>query len=242
MTKKRKRVSRLERAKQKREVKQALVYLGLTIILVVVLFIWGIPALARMAGFLSKDETTPNLVNQNTIPLTAPFLRNIPEATNSATLEINGTAESGSEVEIYLNNLKVDKVIADKEGDFSSKLELNEGENWLYAQAKRGKEVSPKSKEYQILLDTQPPTITITSPEEGKTEFNGDEEQIITIAGEVDEEIEEAMVGDRIAIVEDGKKFKADYSLNEGENTIEVVVRDKAGNEAKTELHLTWRP
>ncbi len=243
MKKRKKRVSRLEKTRQKKEIRQAVIYLSLSLILMVVLFIWGIPTLARLAGFLSKDETgTVELNPQTTIPLTAPFLTDVPEATNSAELELSGTAESGSEVEIYLNNLLIDKVVADKDGKFSLPIKLKNGLNWLYAQAKKGNQISPKSKEYQINFDKVPPKITILTPASDKTEFNGSDEQVITISGETDKEIDEAKIGDRIAIIEDGTKFKTDYTLAEGDNNIEIVVKDKAGNETKTELKLNWRP
>ncbi len=242
MNKKKRRLSRLEKAKRKREIRQAILYLSLAIALVTILFIWGIPFLAKLAGLMIKDKDTPQLTNQQTLPLTAPILNNIPEATNSAELEIKGTAESGVEVEIYLNNLKTEKLLTDKNGEFATKIQLQDGENWLYAVAKKGNQIGPKSTNYRILMDKTVPEITILEPSQDKTEFNGAEEQTITISGETNKEIDSAKIGDRIAIIEDGKKFKADYILKQGDNEIEIVVRDRAGNEAKTKLKLKWNP
>lgn len=241
MKKKRKpRTSRLEKVKKKKEIQQAVLYFILAGGIIVAIFVWGLPALAKLSGLFIKDTGQVSLeIDQ---PVTTPVLNEIPEATNSATFKLNGFAEAGSEVEIYLNNVKATSVLADKNGNFEAVLDLSEGDNWLYAQAKRGNKLSPKSRSYHLILDTTKPEITITNPPADKTEFNGDEEKTITIEGEVNKEVDEVKVGDRIAIVQDGTKFRTNYELNEGDNEIEIIAKDRAGNIAKTTLKLVWHP
>lgn len=233
------RTSRLERVKRKREIKQALVYFLLAGGIVVGVFVWGVPALAKLAGILIKDKPA---VQEEVLPPAQPILSIIPEATNSAFLKVEGTTEAGAEVEIYLNNMKVETVLASEEGSFEvSGLQLERGDNWLYAVAVKANQRSEKSSDYHVYFDDQKPEIEILEPQ-GKQEFRGEEERTVTIVGKADKEIEEAMIGDRVAILEEEGKFRTNYQLEEGEQEIKVRVRDKAGNEAETSLKLRWYP
>ncbi|KXK12308.1 MAG: hypothetical protein UZ22_OP11002000108, partial [Microgenomates bacterium OLB23] len=63
--------------------------------------------------------------------LIEPELYNIPDATSSASLVIEGRATDKTVIEVYINEDKAEETIAD-DGEFSLNITLAPGENSLY--------------------------------------------------------------------------------------------------------------
>lgn len=222
-----------EEAKIKR---RALLFGFLTVVIVISLLLWGVPFLIRFAVFLGelKSETEPP-VAEDTIPPLPPQFSPLPEATNSATIKVAGFTEKGAEVEVYLNNQLLTKVASDDKGEFQlEKVVLNKGENTLFAYAydKAGNK-SDLSEKIKIIFDDQPPSLTITSPEEEeKTVY----EPELEVKGETDSEEVKVTVNDHVVLLEKGGKFTYRVVLAEGKNEIKVVAEDPAGNKTEKTL------
>jgi hypothetical protein len=236
-----KRYSRLTRVEERKNIKQAIFYSLLTIGIVVGFIFFGIPALAKFAGFLTdlKKSSQPVEINDTTPPA-PPTLDLVPKYTNKETFEITGKTESGATVILFLNNDK-EEILANKEGEFSYTFKLNRGENSFSAKAKdaAGNE-SQKSKVYKIIFDDEPPVLEILSPDNDK-EFYGPKERQIIIKGKT-EDGASVFVNERVVAVEEDGSFSFMTTLSEGENTFTIKATDPAGNSIEKSLTSFYTP
>lgn len=233
------RLSRLQRVKKKRETRQAGFYFLLAITVIIVLFIWGLPAFARITGLFFSDDEPVISQNDGLRPI-PPTILALPEATPSGRLTIEGYAKSGVDVVLYLNNSEENSVVVDASGSFAFKnVVLSVGDNLIYAIAKSGDKESEKSKVYTVTVDNKNPTITVTSPEDGES-YTGLSQRTAIIKGEVDDDVVSLRVGERVAILSPNGTFSVNYQLEPGEQTIELTATDKAGNQGSTSITLSW--
>ncbi len=234
--------SRLARVRERKERRQAFWYLILAAGVIFALVSWGIPAFAKFAGlFVPKDEA--GIVdNDNTLKPAPPIISFLPEATPSAKINVEGFADPGVELALYLNNSAYESMVVDNSGSFEfSGVELQESENIIYAVAKRGEVESERSKVFTVTRDTDSPSITIERPSDGE-EFAGPEERVVNVVGVVDEDVVSLRVGERIAIVTPDGRFSVGMQLAEGEQTIVLRAEDRAGNVSEKSISLVWKP
>jgi uncharacterized membrane protein len=89
-----------------------------------------------------------------------PCFVDLPSATRHAAVIVHGTAEPGSQVEIFRNNRSTGSVRANENGLFSLKTTLAEGNNVFTAvAADTVGNVSAPSSNSSVFLDTKPPRI-----------------------------------------------------------------------------------
>jgi hypothetical protein len=89
-----------------------------------------------------------------------PSFAELPPATRNAAVIVQGTAEPGSQVEIFRNNRSTGSVRADVNGLFSLKTTLVEGKNVFTAvAADAAGNASAPSAAVSVFLDTKPPRI-----------------------------------------------------------------------------------
>lgn len=235
-------LSRLQRVRKKREARQGVLYLITAIVFLILIIFWGVPALANWASLFFESDEESAVVGDFDLKPTPPVIFDVPESTPSASIDIEGYAQSGVEVVLYLNNREYEKKLTDDTGTFKfTDVELDSGENFVYALsvAQSGKE-SEKSKSYTIILDNIPPELEITSPEDG-AELLGESERLVTISGVATDAIS-VFVDGRKAILNAQGVFSIRHQLDEGRNEILVSAIDRAGNESEATLNLVWRP
>jgi hypothetical protein len=226
---------------ERRNRKNSIVFISLSIVILFFLFIFGIPIIAKFTSFISDltKKDTPILVNDNTPPA-PPRFNSPPDATNKKTYEISGTTEEGATVYIYLNDNE-NEVVADSYGKFSLSLNLEDGKNIIYAISKdQAGNKSAESSKLAIYLDTENPEITISSPSDGQN-FYGTQQRNIEIKGITDPQ-SDLSLNDRFITVDDDGNFKYTYSLSDGENTLNFKAIDKAGNFTEKSLKVTFTP
>src|SRR3990167_489576 len=198
-----------------------------------------LPIMAKLVVGLSslrKESDTGNSTSQAI--LLPPALEHATEATNSSRLTITGFASVDTYVIIYRKDVQLDKTSVDKDGKFSSKITLVEGENQLTAVTyKDEKESNPVT--LTIIYKSNPPTLDITSPKDGDN-FSQDEKDV-TIEGTTDSD-NKVTVNDRLAIVDPQGNFSYPVSLSDGENTFKIVTTDDAGNNSQMEIKLHYSP
>lgn len=236
----RSRYSRLANIEHKKNVRAVYVYGFLSVAIIVILFFFGLPAIVRLAGFLTDLKSSGQLVEiQDKTPPAPPRFDVPAEFTNKSRIELTGTAEAGATVQLFGSAEK--ETVADDSGRFSFTIPLNKGENSIYAIAidKNGNE-SIESTHYTITYDDRQPVVEVTSPADGQT-FNGTANQRIEIKGTT-ESGTNVTVNDRIAIVDSDGNFSLSISLSEGQNTFEIKAQDAAGNEATTSLTVNYTP
>lgn len=238
-----KRRSRLFRKEGQRYIRQSAVFVVLTILLAIAVLFWGIPSLIKLAIFLGELRGSRETVSgEDMIPPPPPILQPLSDSTNSATLRIEGFAEEGSIVILTINGRQVSETITESDGEFLfDTVALAEGDNTVSAQAvdNSGNQSQPSSS-LRVNLDRTPPSLTLTEPMPGST-FVGPSEQDIVIRGSSEPGVTLTLNGMFVILSQTGE-FSTRLRLTEGENTIVVTARDRAGNETNQEQVVNFIP
>ncbi|MGB9911132.1 MAG: hypothetical protein ACPLKP_00855 [Microgenomates group bacterium] len=227
--------SRLERIREKKEIRRAVLFLILSFFLLFLFINWGFPGLIKLAVYLGNLKSNSGNQKDDIIPPPPPTFSFIPEATSSATINLAGFAEPGVKVEIFLNGEKEKEVISLQDGTFSTgTIVLNEGENELYIKAidNAGNQSQPSEK-FKIIYDATPPELIIEKPKDGDTFYNLDNK--IEIKGKSEPDVQ-ITVNDHLAIVNPQGEFSYPLTLSLGENKIKIVATDIAGNQTEKEI------
>ncbi len=236
------RYSRLAKIEEKRNIRSAITYVVLTIVLILFVLYFGLPTTAKIAGFLSDLRGSSLPVEQkDTTPPAPPVFETPDEFADKAIITVKGRAEPGVKVSIFLNDKLKEELVAGAEGEFSANLPILAGENTLYGVAKdeSGNE-SAQSRVYIIIYDKKAPDLEITEPANGSS-FYGQNQKQITIKGKT-ESGAQVWVNERFATVDSEGLFVYTTTLQEGENNFEVKAADKADNNATKNLSVTFSP
>ena len=216
--------------------------LGITIAVIAALYFVGIKGLTYIGGFwnLFTGETGPTIGDEMAPP--PPTFNPVSPYTKNSTVTITGFAEPAAEITLYINGIEKSKATTEAGGTFSfSGVVLpTEGKNVITATATdRASNVSQKSAELIVTLDKKPPTLTITKPKDGQA-FSGTDTQI-HVEGKTEAGTTVKVNEIQATVLADGI-FKSTLVAKEGDNKITVVATDKAGNEKKVELSITYSP
>lgn len=231
--------SRLNR-KTNDQITKKTIFLGLlTIILVVLVLVFGLPLLIKFSILLGETKSkSDNKFEEKILPPLAPRLVVPFEATNSALIKITGFAESKVTVELYKNEISIGKTEVSENGDFVfDKIKLDEGENGFSAVASNEKAGSGDgSKTIKVIYDTVVPELILTNPSEETLTIDYSDFDVI---GKT-EKGSSVSINNRIATVDDNGNFKLKWLLNTGKNDLVVVARDAAGNETKKSIVINY--
>ncbi|MCP3738558.1 S8 family serine peptidase [Rossellomorea sp. BNER] len=149
--------------------------------------------------------------------------------TKQDTVTVEGTSAPTTTVHIYNGEEEVATAETTEDGTFSAEVGINNGSNTITAKAATEQGMTAASEPVTIILDQAKPELEITSPSDG-TKTN---REAITVEGTIaDENLDWIKVNGQKASVSDGK-FSKRILLDEGENIIQVVAKDKAGNKKK---------
>ncbi|MFD2046407.1 S8 family serine peptidase [Ornithinibacillus salinisoli] len=146
--------------------------------------------------------------------------------TNDASVTVEGTASPTTTVNLLNNGEEVGSAEIGDDGNFAIDVELTEGENEFTAVSIVNGEEATESESVTVTLDTEAPELTIENPSDGdKTN-----RETVTVEGLIaDDHLDSVTVNGQEASVSDGT-FSKRIILDEGENVIEVVATDLAGN------------
>lgn len=147
--------------------------------------------------------------------------------TNQSVLTIEGSSTPGATIELFNNGESAGIQDVNDEGAFALDVELVEGANELVAHTLINGELAKISEPITVTLDSHAPELTVISPVDGDTTNR----ETVTVEGMVSDEYIDfvAVNGQQADVSEDGT-FSKRILLDEGENTIEVVAQDLAGN------------
>ena len=143
-----------------------------------------------------------------------------PNATNVPTLHLAGSTEPGATIRV--GNLVVH---SDALGGFAFDYPLTEGMNGLVLQA-TDRVGNTNEMMLAVLLDTIPPTLVITSPEDGTRSSDG----AVFVSGRTDMDAQVTING--VAVVVAQASFTRQLQFGDGTHDIVVRAVDEAGNEA----------
>ena len=233
--------SRLARTEERKNKRQAVFFAFLTIAALVVLFVFGLPTIAKFATLLTglKQSSQP-IEKIDTTPPAPPQINILPEATNEQSIEISGSAEPAATLVFSLNG-KERELLVDSEGKFSFSINLRLGENRIFAKAvdSAGNE-SQETPTISVLYDTEEPTLELLTPEDG-SDFYGAKQRQVVIEGQT-EPGASLTINDRFVAVEDDGAFSFATTLSEGSNELNVKAKDAAGNVTEEKLTLNFSP
>ena len=234
------RYSRLESVEQKKNFRSAVILIILSVAAVATLIVVGIPAVGKIASFVSDLRGGgASITSNDKTPPAPPRFGTFPDFTNQQSVSISGTAEPEAKVKLTFNGTE-QEVLVDKDGNFSfQNLNLFDGDNFFSAiTLDPAGNLSQKTADKKIVYDNKPPTLSIDSPADGSTYFGSGQRQI-TIRGTTDVGASVTM-NERIVSVDESGVFQYTFTLNTGDNKLMVKSVDQSGNSAEKEITLNF--
>lgn len=220
-------------------VKKVIWRLLAVMIALLAVYFWGVAIISNIDSFWGTFSFLKKPSAENTRRLTRPpappRLISIPIATRSATLNINGYADEGLTVKLFANDLELQSLVVDKEGNFSFEdIPLAEDQNRFYVKAYDAYDQESKpSRTVTVTYKEKPPTLAILRPFPQET-FTQKESEI-NIEGKTDPEVS-VKVNELQVVVDDQGNFRTLYSLQEGANKLHFEAQDLAGNKTAKDL------
>lgn len=234
--------TRLQNRREKDSLKQATKYLVLALTLMFIIVRFGLPALIKMAGFIGDlNSSRRPIETQSPLPLFPPKLNPLPEATNSSQINIRGLAQAGTTIKLFVRGVDLEETIVATDGQFEFKnIHLADGNNEIYTETTNNQGLNSQASEtLTIIVDSQAPLLEIASPTGGQRFF--DKDNPITVSGKTDPETN-LMINNRFGLVKDDGSFSLTLNLNSGDNQIDIIAKDAAGNETKKILTVNYTP
>ncbi len=236
--------SRLKRNQEKETKKYLFLTVSSIIIFVIILIFFGIPLLIQFSLFVSNfaSKQANNDTAKETILVSPPELTLPYSATSSAEITIVGTAQKDQKVKIYVNDAIQDetKVTANDSFKFTSII-LDEGANRIEAVAiTKDNKKSKLSDPIMVQYIKDPPKLDVSSPTENQ-EIRGGEHNPTTVRGKSDAKASITVNG-FWAITDSNGNFHYNLPLRDGENTIQVIATDPAGNKTEKQMKVTFTP
>ena len=215
--------------------RQAGLFLGRVVVVILVILRWGLPLLVKLAVWLGDIRSGTEQVEQtDTVPPIAPRFLPVPVATFSAQIKVGGFAEAGSKVTVYVNSQERGEVVTDSNGEFIiESVDLNAGKNGIWAVA--ADQAGNKSQEGEVTyveMDNVQPELTVESPTDQATTVEAN----IEVKGKISEPDAEVTINGRFVSVTSNGSFTTKVAVNPGENKITIRAKDRAGNETSREL------
>lgn len=224
--------SRLRQTTEKKTKKQLFFSLAGIVILLFLLVKFGIPALTNLSLLLSSNKgVSQEDVSNAKIVLAAPNMDEPFSATNSAAINISGTASPKQTIQLYVNDTLTDTTTVKDNNTFAfTGVNLTQQQNTIKTKAKLNDKVSNFSDTWTISYIQKAPSLTVDNPHDGDT-LGG----TVVVRGKTDPDVK-VTVNDFWAITDNNGNYSYTLTLQNGDNHITVVATDAAGNTTKNEL------
>ncbi len=236
-----KRRSRLNATLQKKTRKTILFSILGIIIVLFILYKFGISTLISFSLFLTGKGGEANLTNnQNSINfIPPPVLNPIVSATNSAEIIVTGISQKDRKIELFLNSRKVDETDTDENGQFRFQPTLKKGINTISVRVVQKDKKSEISDKYSVEYKDSPPKLEISTPSDGAS-FKK-EDKSVEIKGQTDANVAVTVNG-FFAVISEGNNFSYILQLHDGDNEIKIVAVDNAGNNSEKTIKVNYSP
>lgn len=228
--------TRLERHMQEQSRKKALL-LALVIVVIVAFFLTvGVPLFVSLSGRVSDYLAGETVAEEESddLEFSDVEIDAIPEATNSASIELSGTVASVDRLSVYLNGKVIQRLNVEGKSEFITEIEgLDAGTNEVYISGERkGSTNIRRSSKHTVLFNADKPTLEISEPTDGS---NTPREEITVVGKTNPGSGNQVRVNGAPTVIAADGSFRWPVRLREGENKILVRVEDNAGNfEEKT--------
>jgi len=237
--------SRLSRRLEKQTVRSLIGSLIGIAVIFFVLIKFGIPLLVNFSLLVSGTKDTKDVNISKTTFISSPVLDALPNATNSATIKISGTAMPKQTINLYLNGTLEDKTdVRDDKTFVFNDISLKKGENLIQTKAankdtsgKKTQEESDFSSSITVIYKKDAPSLAVSSPSDNQS-FSKDD-KIATVKGKTDTGVK-VTVNTFWAIVDGAGNFSYNFPLQNGDNKIKIIATDEAGNKTEKEIKVTY--
>lgn len=232
------RKSRLNKYSEKKTRRTILLNIIGIIIVLYLLLKFGIGLLINFSLFLSGSKDQQSSINQKTLDYIAPpTLNPLPSATNSAKITISGSASNNSNIELFINNEKIDETIANDKSQFTFNNVLKNGSNQIKARIIIKDKKSDFSNTINVTYVSSAPNLEISSPQDGQ-QFKKDQ-NTTNVTGKTDPGVNITVNG-FWAVIDDANNFSYNLLLQNGDNEIKVVAIDQAGNKTEKTIKVNY--
>lgn len=209
------------------------------VVIIVLIVKFGIPALANASFFLfHQSDTQDTAQKKGTVFVAPPELDALPTATNSAAMNISGTAQEKQRVNLYINGELIDRMDVQGDKTFLFKdVTLKDGDNFIQTKAVENKHESDFSNSYTISFSKKAPSLSIDSPSDKQT--FGKDDKFAAVKGKTDAG-NKVTVNDFWAIVNNDGTYSYNLPLHGGDNKITVKATDDANNTTQKDITVTY--
>ncbi len=207
------------------------------IFILIIAFSYFGPQIGSLFGFISKNRNQE--VPEIKVALAPPSFVDVPDAINSNNITIQGFAESGNTVKLFLNGPEKAEIVVGSDGKFFfDNVELLDGRNSFFAKTvDQSGNTSDKSATFFIEVDTKSPKIEITEPKNGDTIKNLNNR--VMVKGKISEKAK-IRVNGKIAIQQPDLSFEFLLGVSKGDVEIKVSATDDAGNEKIEKIFIKY--
>ncbi len=207
------------------------------ILVMLLIFKFGIPLLINLSLFLSGSQGKEQVKIQSSSFIAPPVLDSFPQATSSANIIVSGVASKKQTINLYLNDVLIDTAKVENDGKFSFKETIKPGENTIKAKAVVNEKESDFSNTIITAFKSAPPFLNISSPTDAQS-FSKDQ-AIADVKGTTDPDVRITVNG-FWAITDSSGKFSYSLPLQNGENKIKISATDVAGNKTEKEIKINY--
>lgn len=228
------------RKEEKKQQRRLVIAIIGSILLIAFVIIFGLKILVGFSLLVEKIRGGSPATQTQQRFLAAPVLNSLPEATNSATLVITGSATPGTTMIVYVNDQEQKKLTIEDNGKFSLRdLSFKEGKNTVSSKViDESGTTSDLSNVVMVTIKKTPPNLELTSPDANST-IKGDT-NTVDVNGVTDEDSTISING-RFVMVKNDHTFFYQYPLNEGDNVLKIIATDRAGNQTIVERRVMYQ-
>lgn len=206
------------------------------------LLLFGVRLLVAFSLFVDRIRGgSPDTLQTDQSLLLPPVLESLPQATNSATISVSGSANPDSTLMLFIDGDEYTRIPVGEDGSFEIQdIPVDTGKVTVSARSTDGKEtVSDISNTISTTIDRTPPDLDITKPADNETIRDGTNS--VAVEGTTDPDAR-LTINDRIVVVRSNGSFSYNMPLNDGENTLVFKAVDLAGNSIEVDRRVTYQP
>jgi len=233
------RKSRLSKSFQKRSRNTFILSILGIIVIVFLLFKYGIPLISDASFLFGKVTSTPESTDEKEsqeVFVTTPRLYSLPNTVGVENITVEGSALSGLTIEIYLNGVSAGKTKTDESGEFSYEITLTQGDNIIKAKAIINESESEFSNSRTVRFSNTGPELIVESPAKDSDIKGGNP---IEVKGTTNPDSTVTVNGFQAIINSEGK-WSYRLTLVDGGNDILIVSLDPAGNKTEETIHVNY--
>jgi len=195
------------------------------------------PQIGAMFGFISVNRNAEG--PKAKVTLSTPSFAELPDATNEEEITIEGYAQKGTNVKIFVNGPEKGETLVGEDGKFVfENISLIEGRNTIFAKSFQNDNESEKSETRVITVDKEKSKIKIEKPKDGDTRKKLNERVLVT--GSVSKKAK-VRINDRLAVLKPNLSFEFLLGVDEGNVEIKIEAIDEAGNSEITKVGVTYK-